>query len=171
MAKSRPDKKRPKAKPVQPPLPEMPPPDPPGTARVLPMQPGLALEPKPAADRRVLPMQFRVGDRLPSRKGTVWHELVWPMETNEISMHLFRVYAFVRDQMRWVTAHEIEIGADVAPRTARAHALRLVKAGIFDQLEVFRGHRYRLAAKADKRNLGFVQRLEQASEVFGPKAK
>jgi len=38
MAKSRPDKKRPKAKPVQPPLPAMPPPDPPGTARLLPMQ-------------------------------------------------------------------------------------------------------------------------------------
>ena len=31
-------KKRPKAKPVQPPLPGMPPPEPPGTVRVLPMQ-------------------------------------------------------------------------------------------------------------------------------------
>jgi hypothetical protein len=34
----RPAKKRPRAKPVQPPLPGMPPPEPPGTARVLPMQ-------------------------------------------------------------------------------------------------------------------------------------
>ena len=34
----RPEKKRQKAKPVQPPLPGMPPPEPPGTARVLPMQ-------------------------------------------------------------------------------------------------------------------------------------
>jgi hypothetical protein len=34
----RPEKKRPKAKPTQPPLPGMPPPEPPGTARVLPMQ-------------------------------------------------------------------------------------------------------------------------------------
>jgi hypothetical protein len=42
------------------------------------------------------------------------------METNEITEHLFRVYAFVRDQRRWVTAHDIEIGANVAPRTARA---------------------------------------------------
>ena len=37
MARPRPEKKR-KAKPVQPPLPGMPPPEPPGTARVLPMQ-------------------------------------------------------------------------------------------------------------------------------------
>jgi hypothetical protein len=38
MAKPQPEKKRQKPKPVQPPLPAMPPPDPPGTARVLPMQ-------------------------------------------------------------------------------------------------------------------------------------
>jgi hypothetical protein len=38
VAKPRPEKKRPKSKPVQPPLPGMPPPEPPGTARVLPMQ-------------------------------------------------------------------------------------------------------------------------------------
>jgi hypothetical protein len=37
VARPRPEKKR-KAKPVQPPLPGMPPPEPPGTARVLPMQ-------------------------------------------------------------------------------------------------------------------------------------
>jgi hypothetical protein len=104
-----------------------------------------------------------------ARPGMGWYAVA--METNEISEHLFRVYAFVRDQRRWVTAHEITDGANVASRTARAHALRLVKAGIFDQAEVFPGHRYRLAVKADKRNRGFVQRLEQASEVFGPKSK
>jgi hypothetical protein len=38
MARPRPGKKRQKAKPVQPQLPGMPPPEPPGTARVLPMQ-------------------------------------------------------------------------------------------------------------------------------------
>jgi hypothetical protein len=38
MAKPRPEKKRQKTKPVQPPLPGMPPPEPPGTTRVLPMQ-------------------------------------------------------------------------------------------------------------------------------------
>jgi hypothetical protein len=38
VGRPRPEKKRQKAKPVQPPLPGMPPPEPPGTARVLPMQ-------------------------------------------------------------------------------------------------------------------------------------
>jgi hypothetical protein len=38
MARQRPAKKRQKAKPVQSPLPGMPPPEPPGTVRVLPMQ-------------------------------------------------------------------------------------------------------------------------------------
>src|SRR4029453_10502080 len=38
MAKPRPQKKRQTAKPVQPPLPGMPSPEPPGTARVLPMK-------------------------------------------------------------------------------------------------------------------------------------
>jgi|SRR5215470_15722149 len=38
MAKPRPEKKRPRAKLAQPQLPGMPPPLPPGTARVLPMQ-------------------------------------------------------------------------------------------------------------------------------------
>ena len=38
MARPRPEKKRQKAKPVQPQLPGMPPPLPPGTTRILPMQ-------------------------------------------------------------------------------------------------------------------------------------
>jgi hypothetical protein len=38
MAKPRPEKKRQKTKPVQPPSPGMSPPEPPGTTRVLPMQ-------------------------------------------------------------------------------------------------------------------------------------
>ena len=50
MARPRSEKKRPKAKPVQPPLPGMPPPDPPGTTRVL-------------------PMLLRIGDRLTDETG------------------------------------------------------------------------------------------------------
>lgn len=88
------------------------------------------------------------------------------METNEVSEHLFRVYAFVVERNGWTTSQEIAKGAKVSPRTARAHALRLVKAGIFDLAEVFPGHRYRVASNAAKRNRGFFQRLEQAAEIF-----
>jgi hypothetical protein len=50
MAKPRHEKKRPKAKPVQPSLPRMPTPDPPGTAPIL-------------------PMLLRIGDRLTDETG------------------------------------------------------------------------------------------------------
>jgi len=100
-----------------------------------------------------------------ARAGALWYDSA--MESNEISAHLFHVYAFVKRSPGWVTAAQITLGAGVAPRTARAHALRLVLAGVFDQAEVFPGHRYRMAATAAKRNKGYVQRLEQAREVFG----
>lgn len=89
------------------------------------------------------------------------------METSEISEHLFRVFNFVSTSSSWVTAAQIAKGAKVAPRTARAHALRLVKVGVFDQAETFPGHRYCVAPTASKRNRGMMQRLEQAAEFFG----
>ena len=93
--------------------------------------------------------------------------MVGLMEISETtSEHLFRVYAFVRDEDGWVTAHDIAAGAKVAERTARAHALRLVKAGVFDQVRAFPGHRYRLAAEKDKSSQDLVQRLEGMADVF-----
>ena len=88
------------------------------------------------------------------------------METNEISEHMYRVFSFVQTAKHWVTAKDIAANTKVAERTARAHALRLVKAGIFDQAEVFPSHRYRISDKASKRNRGFMQRLEQSREFF-----
>lgn len=87
-------------------------------------------------------------------------------ETSEVSEHLFRVFAFVTKANRWHTAREIAEHSKTAYRTARAHCYRLVKAGIFDQAEVFPGHRYRISENASKRNKGFMQRLEQAKEFF-----
>lgn len=89
------------------------------------------------------------------------------METNEISEHLFRIYTFVVESARWVTSNEIAQGARVNPRTARAHASKLVKAGLFDLAEVFPAHRYRLSPMAEKRNKGLVLRFQRAREVFG----
>src|SRR5881227_3716141 len=61
MAKPRP-KKRQKSKPVQPPLPGMPPREPPGTARVL-------------------PMQLQIGDRMTDSTGE-WEVVGRPYTTN-----------------------------------------------------------------------------------------
>jgi len=88
------------------------------------------------------------------------------MEANEISEHLYRVFAFVRDSKTWVTSKEIAVGAKVAPRTARAHALRLVNTGLFDLAETFPSHRYRLSPKAGKRNKTFLQRLEESGKFW-----
>lgn len=91
------------------------------------------------------------------------------MEGNEISEHQARIYAFLKSAQGWVTAKDIEKGANVGGRTARLHALNLVRLLIVDQAEVFPGHRYRLSSMAAKRNQTYVKRLEEALDVFGMK--
>lgn len=88
------------------------------------------------------------------------------METSEISLHQVRIYRFVAQHKGWITAKEIAGGANVGDRTARSHALRFVRLGIFDQAEVFPAHRYRLSELAGKRNKAFLQRLDEAAEIL-----
>ena len=89
-------------------------------------------------------------------------------EKAEISIHLVRVFRWLTKRGdSWTTANEIAAGAKVAPRTARAHACKLVGLGICDQAEVFPGHRYRISKVAEKRNKGFLLRLRAAESVFG----
>jgi DNA-binding transcriptional ArsR family regulator len=91
------------------------------------------------------------------------------MERNEISIHELKVYAALRQRPgSWLTNGEITaLVSGVSPRTVRAHTLRLVKANVIDQAEVFPGHRYRWSDKGGKRNPNYTQRLESAAEVFG----
>jgi hypothetical protein len=88
-------------------------------------------------------------------------------ETNEISFHLVKVYVFLKKNSGWHTARKIAAGATVADRTARAHVLKMVQLGIVDQAEVFPAHHYRLSNLASKRNKTFVQRIEEAMQIFG----
>jgi DNA-binding IclR family transcriptional regulator len=90
------------------------------------------------------------------------------MERSEVSRHEVSVYrALEAAGTSWISSREIAERAAVAPRTARAHVLKLVRLGIVDQAEVFPGHRYRLAEHADKRNRGYFDRLMRAAEVLG----
>ena len=89
------------------------------------------------------------------------------IEKNEISEHEIRVFLFVAKSSQWVSSKDISNGAKVAPRTARSHALKLVKLGLFDVAEVFPSHRYRLSEKAEKRNASYFIRLQKAAEIFG----
>lgn len=90
-------------------------------------------------------------------------------ERNEISRHEVEVFRVLTlNAETWKT--NTEIAADcvsVAPRTVRAVTLKFVKLGILDQAEVFPAHKFRLAAKAAKRNRGYVDRLRTAADVFG----
>ncbi len=88
------------------------------------------------------------------------------MERNEISRHEVAVFKVLVDG-GWLTSRDLAERASVAPRTARAHALKLVKLGIVDQAEVFPAHRYRLSEFAAKRNRTYMDRLRQAAEVLG----
>jgi DNA-binding CsgD family transcriptional regulator len=88
------------------------------------------------------------------------------MEGNEISVHEVRVYEVLRTAASWLSSKDIALWAKVAPRTARHHALRLVRLGVVDRAEVFPAHRYRLSDFADKRNRGYVDRLHRAAEVL-----
>lgn len=88
-------------------------------------------------------------------------------ERNEVSMHEVKVYRALEQAPAWVTSREIATVASIAPRTARSHALKLVRLGLVDVAEVFPGHMYRLSAKASKRNAGYLDRLKRAAEVFG----
>ena len=90
------------------------------------------------------------------------------MEKSEVSRHEVTVYRALAEHVgAWMTSAEIASASEVAPRTARAHALKLVKLGLLDQAEVFPAHRYRLSDYASKRNRGYADRIARAADVFG----
>ena len=89
------------------------------------------------------------------------------METQEISLNQLRLFEFVRDAGKWVSMREIVTATGSARETVGLHCRRFVKLGIFDQAEVWPGHRFRIAELADKRNSAIMERLKKAREVFG----
>lgn len=90
------------------------------------------------------------------------------MERSEISRHEILVYQALAAG-KWLSSREIVDATGVAPRTARAHALKLVRLGIADQAEVFPGHRYRVSEHAAARNRAYRDRLNRAAEALGMK--
>jgi DNA-binding IclR family transcriptional regulator len=89
------------------------------------------------------------------------------MTDDLISPHQLKVFDYVRQAGRWVTAAEIQDATGVAMRTARHHASKLTDLGLFEQVSLFPGHRYRVSPSAEQRNKGYMLRLAQAREVFG----
>jgi DNA-binding IclR family transcriptional regulator len=97
------------------------------------------------------------------RRGKLCH-----MDRSEVSRHEVDVYrTLMAAGSTWLSSKEIANRAAVAPRTARAHALKLVRLGVAEQAEVFPGHRYRISEFADQRSRGYADRLRRAADVLG----
>jgi hypothetical protein len=92
-----------------------------------------------------------------------------PRSRHEISRHEVAVYQVLAGRAdTWMTSAEIASAAKVAPRTARAHVVRLAALGVLDQADdVYPGHHYRLAADAGDAPRGYADRLRRAAEVLG----
>ncbi len=90
------------------------------------------------------------------------------VERNEVSRQEVEVFRVLTANVAaWKTNSEIAAECQaVASRTVRAMTLKFVKLGLVDQAEVFPAHKFKLSAKADKRNRGYIERLKQAAEVF-----
>lgn len=88
------------------------------------------------------------------------------MEQSEISIHQVKVYRCLAQSPRWWTNKELAEKAGISLRNASLHTQRFVALGICDQAEVYPGHRFRLAPKADKRNGAYLLRLQQADAIF-----
>jgi predicted transcriptional regulator len=91
------------------------------------------------------------------------------VEHNEISLHELQVYrALVAQKDTWVTVLDLTKKVEhVARRTITHHLQRFLTLGLVDRAETFPGHRYRWAAKGDKRNRAYMLRLQRANEAFG----
>lgn len=90
------------------------------------------------------------------------------MGREEVSIHEVAIYkVFCGAGKAWLTSAELAVRAKVAPRTARGHALKLVRLGVVDQAQVFPGYRYRLIEPETERNHDYVDRLHHAASVLG----
>ena len=89
------------------------------------------------------------------------------MEQAEISEHQWKIYDCLIKGQRWMSNREIAEFTGVSLRRVGFHTKNLVQLGILDQAEVYPGHRFKVASKAEKRNFGYIQRLQQAGEIFG----
>ncbi len=87
------------------------------------------------------------------------------MEAIEISLHLWRVYSYAREQNRWLTARDIATGSKVGLSVARHHCYKLADAGIFERVETF-PTRYRFAVTAPRANPRYLHRLEASSDQY-----
>lgn len=90
------------------------------------------------------------------------------MEKKTISLHEIKLFRALVETDRWITSRELAKKAAIGERTARHHLKRFVETGLCDIAEVYPGFRYRLLNKAPKRGGAYLERLQNAMQVFSP---
>lgn len=88
------------------------------------------------------------------------------ISSHEVAVYRALAYRALTSARSWLSSAELAARAGVVPRTARHHALRLVRLGIVEQAAVFPGHRYRLAEEGVG-DTAYLARLLHAAEVLG----
>jgi len=88
------------------------------------------------------------------------------VETNEISLHQFKIYDALKKSQEWLSMKDIVKQTGAARGTVGQHLRRFIKLGLVDQAEVWPGHRFRLSPHAEKRNKSLMERLEQSGKIF-----
>ena len=91
------------------------------------------------------------------------------VEHHEVSIQEVRIFVFLEASPDlWLTNKAIAVAnTEVAPRSVRAYTAKFVKLGLVDSVELFHGYQYRWSEKAAKRNLAYLQRLQEAAKIFG----
>lgn len=86
-------------------------------------------------------------------------------EHAEVSTHMIAAWSVLRQATEPLTNREIAQQAGIAARTARAHTRYFRQLGLLDVIEVFPRHLYRLADQAERRQIGYYQRLEEIRQI------
>ena len=89
------------------------------------------------------------------------------MEKAEISLHQWKIYDCLMKESTWLSNRDIAHQTGVSLRRVSFHTNNLVQLGILDQAEVYPGHRFKISAKADKRNSGYLRLLQQLRHYHG----
>lgn len=82
-----------------------------------------------------------------------------------ISRHEVQVFKALLATREWISVAELAKLAEVAPRTARAHATKLTDRGLVERAEVFPGYRYRITRNAVRST--YDAELRSAADAMG----
>jgi hypothetical protein len=87
---------------------------------------------------------------------------------SRISEHEVRLFLLCKQGAgQWRTADEAAVAAGMQSRTVRGHFARWTRLGLLHEARVFPSFRYRLVNHEAGPAFDYVQRIEEAKNIFG----